>query len=394
MKEADTKKKFANLKKDDFKQIHLNQLPKVLPNFKNANMSKDLIIEKWLTDWIVGGLKSKTIEKNSLIPKKAEIAYYLSVSTGTIQNAIRYVEDKGFLQSKQRLGTFVQDVNEPKLEMRKLTSKREKMIAEIKKYIVNNNYKKNQELPSSRQLAMKMNSSTNTVRLALENLASQNILENKTIKGNEKFWVVKNVPKLKSSELTKDTDIKSTTLVEQVEKELKSYIFKNYKVGDRLCSHSELASKLNVSIKTIHDSMKALIEQNILLSRRGKYGTTVIKISDSSVLTPQKESSIFVNPQDTMFYSYQKIEHNIKALIKNEYDLGEKLPAMDELSKKFNVSTNTIRKALQNLESQKIITFSRGRYGGTFVINIPEEELSNQSFKWLAVNPQYSKLYN
>ena len=37
------------------------------------------------------------------------------------------------------------------------------------------------------------------------------------------------------------------------------------------------------------------------------------------------------------------------------------------------------------------LVFSRGRYGGTFVIDIPEIE--SQTFKWLAVNPQYAKMY-
>jgi hypothetical protein len=35
--------------------------------------------------------------------------------------------------------------------------------------------------------------------------------------------------------------------------------------------------------------------------------------------------------------------------------------------------------------------FSRGRYGGTFIIDMPEVE--NHSFKWLAVNPQYAHEY-
>ena len=61
---------------------------------------------------------------------------------------------------------------------------------------------------------------------------------------------------------------------------------------------------------------------------------------------------------------------------------------MQEFSKMFDVSTNTIRKALNNLESQGYITFGRGRFGGTFLIEIPEPE-QHQAYQWIAINPNY-----
>ena len=61
---------------------------------------------------------------------------------------------------------------------------------------------------------------------------------------------------------------------------------------------------------------------------------------------------------------------------------------MKELSEKFDVSTNTIRKALSNLAEQGFITFGRGRYGGTFVLEKPDS-IEKQPYQWLSLNPEY-----
>ena len=79
-------------------------------------------------------------------------------------------------------------------------------------------------------------------------------------------------------------------------------------------------------------------------------------------------------------------------MIANEYNIGDKLPSIMELSNMLDLSPNTIRKAFHNLAKEGYLVFSRGRYGGTFVIDIPEIEA--QTFKWLAVNPQYAKEYS
>ena len=62
-----------------------------------------------------------------------------------------------------------------------------------------------------------------------------------------------------------------------------------------------------------------------------------------------------------------------------------------DLSKELDLSPNTIRKSLNNLADDGYLRFTRGRYGGTFVIDIPDT--SAQSFKWLAVNPKYVEVY-
>ena len=66
---------------------------------------------------------------------------------------------------------------------------------------------------------------------------------------------------------------------------------------------------------------------------------------------------------------------------------------MEALSEKFDVSSNTVRKALQNLSKQGYVNFSRGRYGGTFVSDLPEAE-GSEAFKWLAISPQYTVTYD
>ena len=78
-------------------------------------------------------------------------------------------------------------------------------------------------------------------------------------------------------------------------------------------------------------------------------------------------------------------------VIAENYEIGAKLPSILELSKQLDLSPNTIRKAFHNLAKEGYLAFSRGRYGGTFVIDIPET--GEQAFKWLAVNPKYAEVY-
>ena len=155
--------------------------------------------------------------------------------------------------------------------------------------------------------------------------------------------------------------------------------------------HAQLAKELKASIKTIHDGLKSLIDEGILLARRGRYGTTVIKMPDDKSVDIKKETSIFAPAHETAFYYYEKTQNHIKKLIAENYEIGDKLPSILNMSKQMDLSPNTIRRALENLAKEGYLTFMRGRYGGTFVIDKPEIE--TQSFKWLAVNPQYTKAY-
>lgn len=382
-------KKYFLPQKAELKQLKITDISLPKPDLKNIYESKTVAIGKWLIAWIDKDLKSNKIKHNELLPSKSDFAYYLGVSIGTIQNAFRYIEDLGWIESKQCIGTLVKDKNSSTSNIRKLTSKREKAIEAIKKYIWENNYKCGQILPSSRLIADRINSSPNTTRLALEYLGTQGILEHKFKKSNEAGWVVQKSD-FEFQNYSSD-NISGTTLVEKVEEELKEFISQNLKIGDKLPAHSELSKILKVSIKTVHDALSHLIDNGILLARRGRYGTTVIKMPYSNNIDVKKETSIFAPAKDTAFYYYEKTQNHIKKMIAEKYQIGEKLPSIVELSKELDISPNTIRKAFGNLAKEGYLAFSRGRYGGTFVLDIPEME--EHAFKWLAVNPKFAELY-
>ena len=381
---------FILLDKAALKELTLKDISIPLPDLKNIFESKAIVIANWLIDWIEVDFKSSKIKENDLLPKKAEFAYHLGVSIGTMQNAFRIIEDKGYVESKQCIGTMVRDWKKSSNSLRKLTSKRDVSINSLKKYIIDNKIKIGQKLPSSRQLSTIIGASTNTTRLAMENLCSVGIIEHKFKSSNDSNWILRSnnftVAKSKSGEST------NSTLVEQVEKEIENYITKNLKVGDKMPAHDSLSNDLKVSVKTIHDSLKTLIKKGVLLALRGRYGTTVIKMPNESAFSPRKETSIFASAQETAFYNYEKTQNHIKTLIAQKYEIGSKLPSILELSKELDLSPNTIRKAFNNLSNEGYLRFERGRYGGTFVIDIPDT--STQAFKWLAVSPKYVQVYN
>jgi len=380
---------FILLDKSVLKELTLKDISISLPDLKNIFESKAVVIANWLIDWIDADFKSNKIKQNDLLPKKAEFAYHLGVSIGTMQNAFRIIEDKGYVESKQCLGTMVRDRKKTSTTLRKLTSKRDVSINLLKKYIIDNKIKVGQKLPSSRILASVIGSSANTTRLALENLCSVGIIDHQFKASNDSSWILKSnaftMPRAKSVAST------NVTLVEQVEKDLENYITKNLKVGDRIPAHESLSKELKVSVKTIHDALKSLIKNGVLLALRGRYGTTVIKMPNESAFSPRKETSIFASAQETAFYNYEKTQNHIKEIIAQNYEIGSKLPSIVQLSKELDLSPNTIRKAFNNLANEGYLRFERGRYGGTFVMDIPET--SSHSFKWLAVSPKYVQVY-
>ena len=366
--------------KSSLKQVEIEDINGNLPDLKNIKESKAVAIGKWLTNVIDS---NKKVKPNTLLPAKPDLAYMLGVSIGTIQNALRYIEDLGYVESKQCIGTVVRDKNEQEL-MRKLTSKREIAIDSIKKYIKDKGYGVNSVLPSIRVISKNIDCSANTTRLALEYLGTQGILEHKFKNSNETGWVVK------STDFSIENTIEDT-LVKKVENDLKSYITDNLKTGDKIPAHEQLSKKLSVSIKTIHDALKSLIDDGILLARRGRYGTTVLKMPNDNSVSIKKETSIFAPAPETAFYYYEKTQNNIKRMIAENYEIGQKLPSIQELSAQMDLSPNTIRKAVHNLAKDGYLAFSRGRYGGTFVIDIPE--MQEETYKWLAVNPKYTGDY-
>ena len=377
------------LDKSNLRTLTLSDISIPLPDLKNIFESKSIVIAKWLIDWIEADFTAKNIKESDLLPKKTEFAYALGVSIGTMQNAFRYVEDQGYVESKQCIGTMIRDWKNSALTVRKLTSKRDIAIDMMKKYIIDNKIKIGQKLPSSRVLANIVGTSVNNTRLALENLRASGVIENRMKASNESNWILKsNDFSISKSKLDIANNV---TLVDKVEKDLEKYITKNLKVVEKLPAHDSLSMELKVSVKTIHDALKTLIKKGILLARRGRYGTTVIKMPNESEFSPRKETSIFASAQETAFYNYEKTQNHIKSLIAEKYEIGSKLPSIMDLSAELDLSPNTIRKAFNNLAKEGYLRFSRGRYGGTFVIDIPDT--TSQSFKWLAVNPKYAEVY-
>ena len=376
-------KEYIFPKKSDFTKISISDVNIELPEIKNISESKSAVIGQWLMKYIESGLKSEKISVNNIMPSKADFAYKLGVSIGTMQNAFRYIEDLGYVESKQCIGTLVRDYKKPVTTMRKLKSKRDLASEAIKRYILTGSFKKGMVLPSSRTLATLVGFSSNTTRLALDYLTAMGILEHRYKNSNEYGWIIKSM----DFDIMPEIQHKSRTLVDMVVKDLENYISNNLKAGDKIPPHSELAKSLKASVKTVHDALKILSDKGILLPRRGKYGTVVVKLPNEKTLSVKPEMSIFAPAKDTAFYHYEKTQNRIKRMIADEYDIGEKLPSIIEMSKMLDLSPNTIRKAFHNLAKEGFLVFSRGRYGGTFIIDIPEIE--QQTFKWLAVNPQY-----
>ena len=83
------------MKKNSLRQIRPDEISISLPDLKNSDVPKAVTISKWLMEWIDTDLEAGRVEIGNLLPGKAEFAYLLGVSIGTIQNSLRFVEDAG-----------------------------------------------------------------------------------------------------------------------------------------------------------------------------------------------------------------------------------------------------------------------------------------------------------
>jgi len=78
------------MRKIEITEIHIQS-----PDFKSGilnNQPKDRTILNWLIQWVEDGLNKDILHFGDLIPSKKELAKYLNVSTGTLQNAVKYAE--------------------------------------------------------------------------------------------------------------------------------------------------------------------------------------------------------------------------------------------------------------------------------------------------------------
>lgn len=306
----------------------------------------------WLVDWIENSLKSGKIQPNDMLPSKGELACHIGVSQGTMQSVYRTVEDMGLIESKQRIGTYIKDNSKTG---EKLTSKRELAIAVIKKYLSENDYKIGDKIISVREFSRITGISNTTLISAISNLVSDGILSKK----NNSFYILK-------TDFNHEP-IETKTLVEKVAENIRNYA-QNLSAGDKLPSNTILAKRFNVSVKTIHDAIKLLTKEGLLYTRRGRYGTSV-------------------NNDTAEPYQYEKFEQKIRQYIIENTQVGDKLPSIKEFANLYNISEKTIKKALDNLAEDGYLTFTRGRYGGTFVMDIPQS--ANEAYKWLALNSEY-----
>ena len=338
------------------RQITVSEMSPHVHSFLSGE-NKVTKISTWLIAWINKSLAQKLIKPYDFLPSKSDLAFHIGVSKGTMQNVFRVVEDAGLVESKQKVGTYIRECIEEQAT-EKLTSKRELAIEEIKKFIVENDYKKGECLISLRRLSKILNISNTTLRMAIMNLVSQKIL----VKENNAF-IINNVD-------FRVKKIKTETLVEKVALSIKDYVISHYHSGEKLPPNIELAEKFNTSVKTIHDAIKLLSKEGFLCTKRGQYGTRVLGKTSSQML-----------------YQYEHVEYKIRHSIATDYEVGAKLPSIIDLAQEYNVSTKTIKKALDNLAEDGYVTFTRGRYGGTFVMDIPQE--GNEAYKWLAISPEY-----
>jgi DNA-binding GntR family transcriptional regulator len=368
----DSDKARAMLVKAELTRLEAKHLPNAKPAFDAPGSSKDMLIAAWLKNWIIEGLASGQLTETHLLPRKADLAKYLNVSIGTVQNAIRYVEDDGFVESKQRIGTVLRNASdEGDSRLRKQTSKRDQAVLAVRKLIVTRSLKPGEPMPSAREVAKLIGSAPNTTRLALEFLSAQGVLLSHGVRGNKANWFVAQVPDISEDNVVHA--IESQTLIDQLERDLKTLIASKYEVGAKLASHLELADTFRVSIKTVHDALRRLGQQGIIQSKRGRYGTFVSRLPETQ-FAEQDIEALFVPVEQHAFYNYQRVETVLRQYIAENFKAGDKLPPMGDLATRFDVSSNTIRKALQNMGEEGLMGFTRGRFGGTFVKALPKVE--------------------
>lgn len=386
---------YCIIKKTTMKKILMTEIhmpPADIQNGSALNTPKDRILLDWLIKWVEEGLQNNFFNVGDLIPSKKDLAKFHNVSTGTMQNAVRYAEDLGYFTSRQCVGTMIADKMQPNSDT-KGTSKKDAAVSNIKKYIVKNKFKKGDVLPASRIIAAEVDTSQNTVRLALDILTRDGVLTQKSKSANKPVKILNCDYKEIEKPDTAD-DIKSETLSHKLYLKIKKYITENYRLNDKIMPNEEFAKMFNVSVRTINDAMKKLNKEKIILSLRGKYGTRYINEPDK--LSKQKEAgekSRFMSApkgkneiKNSYLYSWQRVLDQIKKYMVTNHEAGDKLPSMKELAGTLNVSANTIRRAVSELVEQGILYCERGKHGGIYIVEMPAKE---DTYQWLALNPKF-----
>ena len=73
------------------------------------NENKVEKITKWLMNWISLSLDCGKIKPYDFMPSKMDLACHIGVSQGTMQNTFRNLEDSGYIESKQKIGSYIKN---------------------------------------------------------------------------------------------------------------------------------------------------------------------------------------------------------------------------------------------------------------------------------------------
>lgn len=380
------------------KRIQIAQISYPKPDFKKTSLPKEKVVLNWLIEWCRISVESGELSYGMFLPLKYELALFLGVSVGTVQNAVRYAEDLGYFESKQSVGTMLKDPKSDDKIFNKMFSKKDVAVNALKNYIADSKIKLGSRLPDLRSLAGFIGYHVNTTRLALESLVSEGCLKKEFEKGNKINWIYQNKIENVCDKKSPD-EPKNITLTEQIVEKIKNYILTNYNKGDKIIPNESFAKMFRVSIRTVNEATKILNEQKIILSRRGRYGT--IYLNDPNKIERQKEreeKSVFMSRSrgetyaPSYLYSWEKALDALKKYITQNHESGDKIPPMKELAQILSVSTNTVKRAVSILCDEGYLITQRGKYGGVFVLEIPQKE--SEAFTWLALNPEVIKPKN
>ncbi len=364
------------MKKISIEEIHKFKTAKEI---FDENKSKEENAYFWIIEFRKFLLENNLAKTGDLFPSKKDISFFLNLSLGTVQNALRSAENEGYFISKQNMGTTISspDIEKPQ----KMFSKKDKALIEIKRFLVSNNYLKGELLPTVSKLSEEINASVNTTRLAVLELIQRGVIIKEVHKRNV-LLILNTDVKLSDKEKSGSNEIKSKSLSKVLKENVKKYISQNYKTGDKIPPNSFFAKHFNVSTRTIHLCMKELAAEKFIYPKRGSSGTIFTNKGDFEK-SNVKEEKISLNYK--WENGYKKI---INYIIKNN-EAGDKTLSIKEFSKKLNLGEGTVKRAVKELIKDGVLYSQKGKYGGLFVVEMPEK--TENSYQWLIINPNYFK---
>ena len=86
---------YVTYKKNELRHLKVSDMNMSIPNLQNSNKTET--IANLIMKSIDAALKTNVAKIGDLLPKKSDLAYYLGVSLGTIQNVLKILEDKEYI---------------------------------------------------------------------------------------------------------------------------------------------------------------------------------------------------------------------------------------------------------------------------------------------------------